>query len=397
MTALAERVNTPVSTAELERRWEAVRKAMAADGIDVLVMQSNNSKVGGYGKYFTDIPVYGYFTAVVFPAVGPMTVVTHGPIGGERELPSEGDGVWRGVGRILNTAAFPSAVQCDGLDAPQVLRALRGFERSRIGLLGQGQMNYALGKGLEEGLPDAVFVDASDLVDRIKAVKSPEEKNLIRRCAQLQDEAMAEVAAAIAPGMKDHDVVAVARAACERRGAEDGVYICGSAPPGEPSTTQPPHLRNRVIEPGDVVALLIESNGPGGMYTELGRTFVLGEVPDVLHEELEFAIEAQRFTVDMLRPGASPAQIWTSYNAFMRDNDRSPEMRLHAHGQGYDLVERPLIRDDEAMALSAGMNLVVHPNYVRNGYLSWICDNWLLDDDGPGDRIHAFPQEIVAV
>jgi hypothetical protein len=33
---LSERLNTPISTAELDRRWAAVRAAMEADKIDVI-------------------------------------------------------------------------------------------------------------------------------------------------------------------------------------------------------------------------------------------------------------------------------------------------------------------------------------------------------------------------
>ena len=52
---LSERLSTPISTAELERRWTAVRAAMEADKIDVLLMQNNNDHMGGYVKYFTDL------------------------------------------------------------------------------------------------------------------------------------------------------------------------------------------------------------------------------------------------------------------------------------------------------------------------------------------------------
>jgi hypothetical protein len=34
-----------------------------------------------------------------------------------------------------------------------------------------------------------------------------------------------------------------------------------------------------------------------------------------------------------------------------------PETRLYAHGQGYDMVERPLIRADESMWFEEGMCL----------------------------------------
>src|ERR1035437_4702742 len=69
MTDFAERVNTPISTKELERRWTAVRAAMTERKIDVLLMQNNNDFMGGYVKYFTDVPATnGYPVTVVFPA-----------------------------------------------------------------------------------------------------------------------------------------------------------------------------------------------------------------------------------------------------------------------------------------------------------------------------------------
>ena len=52
MEQLSERLQTPISTAELQRRWAAVRAAMEREQIDVLLMQNNNDYMGGYVKYF---------------------------------------------------------------------------------------------------------------------------------------------------------------------------------------------------------------------------------------------------------------------------------------------------------------------------------------------------------
>ena len=67
-----ERLLTPISTAELERRWSLVRSEMADRGIDALVMQNNNDWLGGYVKWFTDLPaVNGYPRTVIFYADDP--------------------------------------------------------------------------------------------------------------------------------------------------------------------------------------------------------------------------------------------------------------------------------------------------------------------------------------
>jgi hypothetical protein len=110
MNVAAERINQPIPNRELERRWTAIRAAMEAQGIDVLLAQANNDFMGGYVKYLTDLPATnGYVTTVVFPRDEPMTIIGQGPLGMERLLPSEGDGLRRGVDRVLGTPSYASA------------------------------------------------------------------------------------------------------------------------------------------------------------------------------------------------------------------------------------------------------------------------------------------------
>jgi Xaa-Pro aminopeptidase len=234
-------------------------------------------------------------------------------------------------------------------------------------------------------------------VDRIKVIKSPEEMELIKRTARMQDGAMRAAFAAVEPGMREADVTAVAECYSRRHGGENGIYLCASGPIGTPCQINQRHYQSRVIREGDYVMLLVEDSGPGGYYTELGRTCVVGKVPQQMRDEFAFTLAARRFTLDLLEPGASCKTIWDEYNAFMRRNGRPEEARLYCHGQGYDLVERPLVRGDEPMAIARNMNIVVHPTYVHNGMTSWVCDNYLIEDDGPGERLHRFPEEIVAL
>src|ERR1700683_4119820 len=103
MEQLSARLQTPISTAELERRWAAVREAMEREKIDVLLMQNNNDYMGGYVKYFTDLPATnGYPLTVVFPRDDLMTLVSQGPFDGGNPT-ANGDGIARGVKRWFTT------------------------------------------------------------------------------------------------------------------------------------------------------------------------------------------------------------------------------------------------------------------------------------------------------
>ena len=396
MNALSERLQTPISTAELERRWAAVRAAMEREKFDVLLMQNNNDYMGGYVKYFTDLPgTNGYPLTVVFPRDDLMTVVGMGPFGGDANPTANPDGIHRGVKQVLTTLSFASCHYTAAYDAELAAKALAPYAGGTIGLLGTASMSFALVDYLQKGrFSNSCFANAADMVDGIKAIKSAEERDLIRRAAAMQDGAMRAAFDAIEPGMRDRDVAAIAQCYSQRHGSENGIYLCASMPADTPSAFGQRHYQDRVIQKGDVLALLVEDSGPGGMYTELGRTCVVGKASAELKDEFAFAVEARKFNLGLLKPGTPCADIFAAYNDFMRRNGRPEERRLHCHGQGYDLVERPLIRSDEPMTIKQDMNIVVHPTYIRGHVLSWVCDNYLIEADGLSERLHGFPEAI---
>src|SRR5258706_7267406 len=125
MTLANERINSPISTPELERRWAEVRAAMAEHRIDALIMQSNNDWMGGYVKYFTDVPATnGYPVTVVFPRDERMTVIAQGPMGVVRDVPPPCDPPRRGTARFIGKSsysAWPYTAQDERqLDQPPV-------------------------------------------------------------------------------------------------------------------------------------------------------------------------------------------------------------------------------------------------------------------------------------
>src|SRR6202007_474534 len=98
--------------------------------------------------------------------------------------------------------------------------------------------------------------------------------------------------------------------------------------------------------------------------------------------------EAQQHTVKNLKIGASCTDIYARHNDFMTRHGAPPELRLYGHSQGYDLVERPLLRDDETMPLAANMNMAVHPGFLTGSNFVFICDNFLIGRDGTVERLH---------
>src|SRR5262245_66353085 len=98
----------------------------------------------------------------------------------------------------------------------------------------------------------------------------------------MQDEIFARVLARIRPGMTDNDVTALAQYEGRLLGSEQGLFLGSSAPLGQASRFLDRHQQARRLKPGEHFSLLIENNGPGGFYTEIARTIVLGKASNEL-------------------------------------------------------------------------------------------------------------------
>lgn len=388
-----QRILTRIPDAELERRWARVRSYMADTGLDALVCQNNSDWVGGGVKWFTDLPATnGYPRTVIFPREGKMTVIEVGPFDGDRRLP-EDEGLNRGVGRIVTSPSFLSIGYTHPYDADLTVDALGNARR--VGLVLPGGMPHGFVTRLKERLgPNVVFIDATEEIDTLKAIKSPVEISAIRKACALQDEVFARLCDEMRPGMRDIDVTAFAEAEGLKLGSEQGIFLGASAPVGVRAPFMPRWAQGRELRAGDHLCLLIEVNGAGGYYGELARTIVLGPASRALKDGFANVKAAQDYTLSLIRPGAHPAEIAAAHDAWMEAQGLPSEKRVYAHGQGYDMVERPLIRRDETMKLAENMCLAVHPGYETAEIWAIICDNYLVEADGPSACLHQTEKKI---
>jgi Xaa-Pro aminopeptidase len=388
--AAESRLRDPISTAELERRWAATRAAMKAAGLDAIVVQSKEDWMNGYTRWFMDQPATNaYPKSLVFPLEGLMISCDVGMFDQDADLDGN-DPSNRGVGRRVFVPSFNGAVDYNGkYDAGLIAKEIRKAGYRRIGLVCANGMYHGFVEGLREGLEGLELVDATDLVDNIKAIKSPEEIERIKATAAMQDKLWQMLLGYVKPGMKEHEVSAWFQYQGQLMGSNQGLFFttAGTKLPLPPMNR---YQQSREIQKGDVVSILIENNGPGGFYTELGRTMVMGKAPQWLKDACAENVENQRFCLDMLVPGAKCSDIFARQNEYMVNRGHSKERRILAHGQGYEMVERPLLRHDENMLVRENMHIAVHP--MGSGFTG--IDNYLIGPRGPGECLHKTPKQI---
>src|ERR1700746_419609 len=125
-----ERGAKRVFTGGVGRARGGVRAEMAARGIDALVMQNASDWLGGYVKWFTDVPAHNdYPRTVIFHRDDLMTLVEMGATGRRDQVDGK-DVNNPGIGEIIYSPSFFSVAYTHEYDPALVADALkaRGYK-----------------------------------------------------------------------------------------------------------------------------------------------------------------------------------------------------------------------------------------------------------------------------
>lgn len=373
-----------LSQHELERRWKAVRERMAARGLSYLVVQSQQRYVGGYLRWFTDIPGTNYHITAIFPLDDDITIISHGsPAPAPPVSPPE----WalRGVKERINTPAFPNVWWEDAWDAEKAVEVMMRKKPNMVGLVGLGNMSAALYENLSKRLQGVNIINATDLVDEVRMVKSEEELKLHRQAAYLHEMSYEVAKKEIRPGRTLSEILEEIRHAQVLAGSEEQQIIIAFGQLGAPQNSQTSWGNTFVrstLKDGDIVNILIESSAAGGYWYDLRRFLCIGSAPKELQEAYEIVKEARDIMAANLKPGVVPGVALDASDEFLKSRGCPPESRVAGHGQGLDLVERPVIRREEPAKLEAGMVVSLHPTARTKYAAASISDTYVVAGSG---------------
>ena len=386
-------MNFPASDAELERRWSAVRSEMKKADVDVLVIQGEESDLAGYIKWFSDL-IPDYPATILFPQEGGMISIRSGSPSHAFPPPFAA----RGMAKRLAAPYFRTIHFTGDMDGKIAAENVLELGARRVGLVNTGRMHACFYNTLMAELGGKVeFVDFTDPVDEIKAVKSEEEMVYVRAAVEMHDRIFEAMPTIIRPGRLESEIRHDIHDLACKMGAEGfALVLVKSAPMGTPAGQAAIPYLNRRVEDNDQVAVMLESSGPGGYYCEMGRVFCLTEPCEELKRAWADGCAAQDLVADMLRPGNTTPEILEALNKFLAERGYELEERLFSHGQGYDLIERPGVMPGETMKLRENMMLSNHPTCANQFAQAFCCDNYLVTKGG-GVRLQKFPRELIVL
>ena len=187
---------------------------------------------------------------------------------------------------------------------------------------------------LRSGLQNCEVVDAYFPLERLRAVKTPKELDMLRQSSERVVASMQAVFTSVAAGQTKAEVVNRLRKEEVNRDLtfEYCLITAGSALNRAPS--------EQVVRDGDIMS--IDSGGNyHGYIGDLCRMGILGEPDAELVDLLAHVDEIQQLARKPIRRGAQGGQIFASALEVMNKSPHLPYMEFIAHGMGLISHEAP--------------------------------------------------------
>ena len=349
------------SLAERDGRWARVRALMARDGLDAIVCLTNSSSWdhgNANGRYLSSIGGNGAQVSVLFPREGPVTAIT-----GAIPAPD----FW------LQFQDWVEDVRNEFFNAtPAIVAQLRalGLERGRIGLAGlsgvarapDGVISHTAYMKLVEGLPEAKLVNATQLLDEARFVKSEEEIAMFRAGAVMVEAALDVLEHEARPGVPESVVYARMAAAMIERGSEpNSLMLWAAGSPLPPAVSPLPSMRK--LGPDDVVMVELDAS-VAGYRGHAAMTHWVGEADATARAMAELQYHAVQRCLDAMRPGVALGALVDVCAEVAAGTPYSCKPIVHGRGLGHDAPVLVFHARDErtaGWALETGSAFIVKP------------------------------------
>ncbi len=245
-------------------------------------------------------------------------------------------------------------------------------------------------------LPGAEQVLAGQVLYGLRARKTPEEAEALRRAGQAIDRVHSRMGEWLRPGRTEREVARdIADAIIAEGHVRVDFVIVGSGPNG----ASPHHeVSDRVVEAGDPVVVDIGGTTEEGYCSDSTRVYALGEPPEEFLRLYEVLLRAQRAQTDAVRPGLRAHELDAIGRDVITEAGYGPYF-IHrtGHGIGLESHEEPYIVAGNQLPLEPGMAFSVEPGiYLPGRYGARIEDIVICTEDG-GERLNRTGRELVVL
>lgn len=249
----------------------------------------------------------------------------------------------------------------------EVVEAARRLRVRRIGYE-PARLTCEAYRALESSLPPRGSLEpVTGWVELLRAVKSPEEIELIRRSVLTNSRAFDAVVKKVRPGMRESELAADLEYRMRRLGAEKPAFetiVAGGERSALPhASPTPARLENGQLVVIDMGAL------EDGYCSDMTRMLFLGTPGQKVKRLYRAVLDAQLAALDAVRAGTTAAAVDRAARRVLDRHGFGPAF-IHStgHGLGLEIHEPPRVGKRDRTRLQPGMVITIEPGAYLAGF-----------------------------
>lgn len=353
-----------LSLKERDRRWATVWAEMILNNLDCLLLLGDDRLCGqgdANARYLTQLTGQGMGTVVIFPLEGTPVVFASPPHMHDKPFP---------VYRAFNDWITETKALTGLKPVVDTLKSL-GYGQGTIGLVGfKGGGPYASNTisreqyhFLLDQLPQANFIEATPILERIRTIKSPEEIEMLKKSGEISRLKIDRLIDMAREGVKECELFAGMVQAEISHGGEAFIFnlLTSGSVTDQGQIQHLLHGRGQPLSPttrplrrGDLIITEFHTSY-GGYLTGCEKSVFIGNPPKELQRIHDVAVECLEMGIQMLRPGVA---IGEAAEAFRKPARRAKmdfiELGFHGHGLSSPEFPRTATYPSERLKVGRG-------------------------------------------
>lgn len=368
---------------EYEFRYKRAREVMVEKGLDaILVTEFTNYMYLGGQREFRQLTPKARPLILILPLDKEPILIAQVPL--EQAMRK---GSW--IKNIKTWSGMPFSVEPVKVALEELLLT-KGRIGMEFGIEQRIGISYNDLMALEKMLPNANFVDASEVLIRLRMIKSQAEIDLIRRACRITGKAFEKLFSTVKLGMTEREILKMMFIYMLEEGADMPGFATVHIWPGAITTTA---ATDRSLKEGDY--LWVDAGAVVNHYKcDFSRNATVGR-PSTKHLKTHEVIrEITRKCVEMIKAGIKGSEITKFCNLELQKNSIPPKpMGRIGHGIGLDITEPPSIAINDNTILESGMTITIEPG-VLTDYGYFVLEENLAVTKNGFERLSGFEPEL---
>ncbi len=351
-----------LSIQERDRRYRNARAEMVRRGIDCLLLPANSGRweqLQADSRYFTSIGGFATEVFTVFPVEGDVTAYIFNRASWWKQAQNWVEDVRDGRNRW-------------GENAIERINEL-GLQKGTIGIAGlaglfrapEGIIPYSSVKAIQEAFPQAKLVNATEMMQELRAIKSAEEISFLERSAGIVEKVIDTMVQSAAPGVSEKELYgAMVNAMLSNGGELPTLFFLSAGSDISNSSFVPTDYR---IQMGDRIINEIEAKY-GGYAAQAVSPVVIGTPKEDYAQMIEVSRACFDAILAEMKPGVTFGSLFDTYREAVERRGKGKYLwnhpMMHARGLGDDgpalLGSKDLERFSKVQ-LQAGMVFILKP------------------------------------